>query len=83
MKTLPLDEYVDYPTLLGLKFDFVIVDGRKRRRCIEVSKKIVSEDGVIILHDAQRPYYWPACQDLKVEMYYDRKGTGLFFMYTG
>ncbi len=52
-----MDEYVSFPKTLNKKFDFILVDGRKRRRCVLESKGLLSENGVVFLHDAQRPYY--------------------------
>lgn len=53
----PMDEYVGYPTTLDNKFDMVLVDGRKRRRCVLEAKKNLAPEGVVFLHDAQRKYY--------------------------
>lgn len=58
-----MDEYVQYPKTLGKKFDFVLVDGRKRRRCLLVAKEIVSPHGFVFLHDAQRAYYHSAFKE--------------------
>lgn len=55
-----MDEYVTYPGTLGMKFDFILVDGRKRRRCLLAAKEVVSPHGFVFLHDAQRAYYHPA-----------------------
>lgn len=52
-----MDEYVDFPKTLGKEFDLVLVDGRKRRRCVLAAKDILSSRGVVFLHDAQRKYY--------------------------
>jgi len=52
-----LDAYVDYPASTGERFDVIIVDGRKRRRCLLAAKELVAEQGIVLLHDAYRPYY--------------------------
>jgi hypothetical protein len=52
-----MDKYVEYPESLGKKFDVVLVDGRKRRRCLIEAKKLIRPNGVVFLHDAQRKYY--------------------------
>lgn len=57
---IPMDEYVAYPRTLGKKFDFILVDGRKRRRCLLEARNLVSDDGFVFLHDAQRSYYHSA-----------------------
>ena len=53
-------EYIDFPKTLGGRFDLMIVDGRFRRRCLLVSKEVLSTDGVVLLHDAERPHYHSA-----------------------
>ena len=55
-----MDEYVNYPKTLGVKFDFILVDGRKRRRCLLEAKDLVAPYGFVFLHDAQRTYYHEA-----------------------
>lgn len=52
-----MDKYVIYPSTLGKVFDLVLIDGRKRRRCILEARKMLTENGVVFLHDAQRSYY--------------------------
>ena len=52
-----LDDYVALPATLGVRFHVVIVDGRKRRRCLTKAASLLDEGGVALLHDAQRPYY--------------------------
>lgn len=55
-----MDEYVSYPATLNKKYDFIFVDGRKRRRCVLEAKKMLKPDGIVILHDGRRTYYHPA-----------------------
>lgn len=52
-----MDEYVNYPKTLGVKYDFILVDGRKRRRCLIEAKNLLAPGGVAVLHDAGRRYY--------------------------
>lgn len=59
-RTVPMNEYVDYPATLMQSFDVILVDGRKRRRCLLAARRLVSSDGVVFLHDAQRSYYHSA-----------------------
>jgi hypothetical protein len=56
-RTLPMNEYVDFPRTLNEKFDLIFVDGRKRRRCVLLARELISPDGVVLLHDAQRRHY--------------------------
>lgn len=39
------------------EFDFILIDGLQRERCLEIARNIVSDDGVIVLHDAGRREY--------------------------
>jgi len=50
-------EYVDAPKQAGGEFDVMIIDGRFRRRCLEVAAQVISPDGIVILHDAQKAHY--------------------------
>jgi hypothetical protein len=52
-----LDDYVAGPARLGTAFDAILVDGRMRRRCLVEASRLVTGDGVVMLHDAGRPYY--------------------------
>jgi|GEM_PF-749684 predicted O-methyltransferase YrrM len=38
-------------------FDLILVDGRNRVRCAENSIRILKKGGILMLDDAQRPYY--------------------------
>lgn len=57
---IPMDEYVAYPSTLGKKYDVILVDGRKRRRCLLEASKLLKPRGVVLLHDARRTYYHSA-----------------------
>lgn len=59
-RSLPMDEYVFYPSTLEKKYDIIFVDGRKRRRCLMESLKLLKPDGLVLLHDARRTYYHSA-----------------------
>ena len=52
--------YVGLPEELGGGFDVMIVDGRFRRRCLEVAAGTVAPKGIVILHDAERTHYHSA-----------------------
>ena len=41
-------------------FDFVLVDGRARRFCIQAGYALLRAGGVLVLHDAQREQYHDA-----------------------
>ncbi|OHB07080.1 MAG: hypothetical protein A2944_02360 [Candidatus Zambryskibacteria bacterium RIFCSPLOWO2_01_FULL_52_12] len=52
-----MNEYVAYPATLGKKFDIIIVDGRKRRRCLIEATQLLKPGGTVLLHDGRRTYY--------------------------
>jgi hypothetical protein len=56
-RIVDLDDYVRLPSLLERRFDLVIVDGRKRRRCLLEAAQLLSAQGVTVLHDAWRTHY--------------------------
>ena len=51
-----LKDYIEFPRKFG-NFDFILVDGRARKDCLTVAYDIISDGGVVILHDAERKYY--------------------------
>jgi len=56
-KVFDYSSYTHVPSTMGLKFDFVLVDGRDRKNCIKTCLPLMAPEGVIALHDADRPYY--------------------------
>lgn len=50
-------EYISAPSRTGRKFDFISVDARFRRLCLLSALTCLSENGVVVLHDAQKPHY--------------------------
>ncbi len=82
LKKQCLDEYISWPKKqkYGIKYHVVLVDGRKRARCIKVARKSLVKDGIIILHDAQRPYYHSACEGLETHKVKDDAGEELWVM---
>jgi len=51
------DSYEQTILQFNRNFNLIIVDGRKRVKCIKHSISKLSEDGIIILDDSQRDYY--------------------------
>jgi len=49
--------YINFPELLNNKFDIVIIDARFRRHCIQTAKEAVLQEGIVIMHDAQKAHY--------------------------
>lgn len=60
----PADDYADYVAAIrdfpDASFDAVVVDGRKRVRCVQQSIPKVKPGGLLVLDDTQRPRYAPA-----------------------
>jgi predicted O-methyltransferase YrrM len=54
------ESYVAYPAGFG-PFDFVLIDGRARAAALRSVPSLLSGDGVVILHDANRREYVEAC----------------------
>lgn len=52
-----LDDYVDLPAQLGATWDLVVIDGRKRRRCMLEGARLIGRHGYVLLHDAWRRHY--------------------------
>jgi len=50
-------EYINTPSTIGVKFNFISVDARFRRRCLEIVTECLAEDGIVFLHDAQKTKY--------------------------
>lgn len=72
-RKIPMDDYVNYPATLGRQFDFIFVDGRKRRRCLLEAKKLLKPGGVVFLHDAHRRYYHCAQDTYPDNRFLDRE----------
>jgi len=51
-----LKNYIEFPSRFG-KFDFILIDGRARESCLIKAHELIGEDGVVVLHDAEREYY--------------------------
>ena len=43
--------------LLDYRFHAIIVDGRKRTRCLAEAATLLEDGGIVLLHDAQREHY--------------------------
>ena len=50
-------DYVLHPLDLNCFFDFILVDGRARVDCMRLGWKLLKDDGIMVLHDAQRQEY--------------------------
>jgi hypothetical protein len=52
-----LPSYSSYPYLIGLEFDVIFLDGRRRAECALTASQIISETGIVLLHDWRRSRY--------------------------
>jgi len=50
-------DYINRPLSLNQKFDMIVIDGRFRKRCLEVARACLKPRGIIFFHDAQKPRY--------------------------
>lgn len=59
--SINLDGYVQHPRvsceIAENKFDFILIDGRARARCLVEAKFLIKNNGIILLHDAERVKY--------------------------
>ena len=53
---LDMHDYIEFPDS-SREYDFILIDGRARKACLVKAYELLAEDGVVVLHDAQRPYY--------------------------
>ena len=51
---LDLEDYINYPAKFDVKFDFLLIDARRRKTCMEIAKNFLSDVGYVVLHDAER-----------------------------
>ncbi len=49
-----LDDYVNAISKINIKFDIIVIDGRERRRCAEISHFYLKKNGLIILDNSDR-----------------------------
>ena len=58
-------DYIEYPAEQKVLFDLILIDGRARVDCLNKSKELLSKNGVVMLHDANRPQYHQAFDQYK------------------
>lgn len=51
-----LRDYIRYPKKYA-PYDFILVDGRARNECLKMARQFIKPDGIVVLHDANRPHY--------------------------
>ncbi len=52
-----MHHYIDLVKHQARRYDFILVDGKNRAKCLAVAADLVKEDGVVILHDSGRNEY--------------------------
>lgn len=85
------EEYEQSIELPGIKFDIIIVDGRRRNNCIKEAVNYIKKEGIIILDDSEREAYKEGVDFLlgkgykKIDFwgishrYFHNKATTIFF----
>jgi hypothetical protein len=74
-RRVDLDNYVSLPSILHRRYDLIVIDGRKRRRCLLEASRILSRRGVVVLDDAWRINYSRAFEAFS---WYTRIGDALW-----
>ena len=70
-----LSEYINYPKTHE-QFDLIIIDGRGRKDCAAAAKDLITEKGIVILHDANREWYHEPLNDFKYkELFLDYRNN--------
>ena len=52
-----MTEYIEFPKILGIRFNIILIDGRKRKECLDFAASVLAPGGVVVLHDAERVQY--------------------------
>lgn len=60
-----MDKYVN--CLSAYEYDFILIDGMERGRCLEIASEMVSDAGCILLHDADRGEYQGFIKNCKLK----------------
>lgn len=65
-------------------FDFILIDGLHRERCLEITMGIISKNGIILLHDSGREEYQDFIEKYKGEKLSEgEKPEGKHFAHRG
>lgn len=65
-------------------FDFILIDGLQRERCLEIAKEIIRPGGTILLHDSGREEYQEFIKKHNGEILCDgEKRVGDYFAHRG
>ncbi|MEQ8808011.1 MAG: class I SAM-dependent methyltransferase [Imperialibacter sp.] len=55
--------YIESPEK-GKPYDFILIDGRARKHCAKKAFEMIADDGVVVIHDANRESYLKYIQDI-------------------
>lgn len=58
------DIYASFPKSFA-PFDFILVDGIRRENCIELAHDLLSDKGIVVVHDSNRAHYHPHIKKFK------------------
>lgn len=80
-----LADYIKFPGSLGIKFDFILIDGQARRACLTYGRDVLAPDGIVVLHNANREYYYDALKGYPRQILFYEEGidNGLWIGSTG
>ena len=77
-----LTDYVEYGGKLA-PLDFILVDGRARVDCLAKAHEWIANDGIVVLHDAQRPHYQQALKPYASQVMFTHRGPGTKGLWVG
>jgi len=77
-----LADYVDYPEA-SAPYDFILVDGRARIACLKRAYDWISDNGVVVLHDAMRTYYHQPLKIFPHQAFFNILGSGVKGLWLG
>jgi predicted O-methyltransferase YrrM len=75
-----LDEYIttiSFYSLINDKYDLIFVDAIARENILKLAKNHLREDGIIILHDSERPKYRSSIELYRHVIFEDCGNTAL------
>lgn len=55
-----LIQYINFPRAIWKHYDLIFIDGRRRPECMNMAKRFLKENGIVLLHDAEREAYHEA-----------------------
>ena len=70
-------EYCRVPRSRSEKFNIIIVDGRDRVNCCKQCLTALTDDGVVVLDDSERPQYQDAIRYLEANGFRELRLTGI------